>query len=182
MANKIEIKKFLERKKEESVQRLKDESQQGQEAARDSVLSYYKQHLANIKSMALAAGVEYDKLVESMNESGIASFPDCYSGAPANLFNRLINTLTFTKMVEEEYISVKEAEKIKESYAAKIKECKHTYDSLIAVCNVNNAKDGIKILENLGFDTSEVELKKEECTTLITNIDASKLFIVKEDK
>ncbi len=177
MANKIEIKKFLERKKDESVQRLKDESQQKQEAAKDVFFEVYGSKFHEIRGKVVAAGVEYDKLVESIEGLGIASLWK----SPASRFNELLNSLS-SEDLRNRYAEVAEAVKINDSFYKKIKDCEGEYDGLIAVCNANNARDSLKILENLGFDTSEVELKKEECTTLITNIDASKLFIVKEDK
>lgn len=180
MANKIEIKKFLERKKEESLQKLKDESKQKQEAARSAFYEPYKDKFHEIREKVVDAGVEYEELVKTIKDLGIARFPNSYR-SPISHFNDLLGYLSDGDLLTY-YIEVGDAEKIRNSFTDKIDDCRREYDGLIAVCNVNNAKDSIKILENLGFDTSEVELKKEECTTLITNIDASKLFIVKEDK
>jgi hypothetical protein len=180
VANKIEIKRFLERKKEESIRRLIEESQQKQEVAKDLFFEAYSEKFADIRAKVVAAGVEYDKLVETITNLGIASFLRNYR-SPANSFNELINKLSISQL-RDNYIDIVEALKIEDSYSKKTKDCEREYDGLIAVCNANNAKDSLKIIENLGFDISEIEIKKEECTTLVTTIDVSKLFIVKGEK
>lgn len=177
MANKIEIKKFLERKKEESIKKLHDESKQKQDAVKDTFFEAYGWQFEAIRKTVIDAGVVYDNLANRITDSGIATL---YS-RPACEFNNLIDILSLNDL-RNRYVDIVEANKIGNTYDDKIRECRNEYDGLIAVCNANNAKDSLIILENLGFDISEVEVKKEECTTLITNIDASKLFIVKGDK
>ncbi len=180
MANKIEIKKFLERKKEESIEALKKESKLKQEAAADVFFEAWGEKFEVIKGKVAAVAVEYDKLCNAVKKMGIASAQTHYQD-PRSHFNILVSQLSISNL-REKSLSIVTVELIKDSYLTKIEECRDTYNGLIAVCNANSAKDSLVILENLGFDTSEVEVKKDECTTLITNIDASKLFIVKGDK
>jgi hypothetical protein len=52
------------------------------------------------------------------------------------------------------------------------------YNSLeLTVKNMKNAKLAIEYLKEVGFDTSCMEIKEEECTVLVANIDKRYLFI-----
>jgi hypothetical protein len=174
MANKIQIKRFLETKQQEVLAKLNEESVKLQEQAEDNFFKDFKEKFQNIKSEVASVGAEYDKLAKKLTDSGLATFGDRYN-SPHYCFNELISKCSIGNL-KKYYIDVIESEKIKTTYEKKIEETKREYDNLIALCSANSAIDGIKILENLGFDTSEIEVKKES-TALITNIDASKLFI-----
>ncbi len=175
MANKIQIRKFLEKKKEESIEALRKESREKQEAAKDEFFRTWGGKFENIKGKTAALAFEYEKLCNTLSELGVALTRDYYS--PMGRFNQLVGQLSITQ-IRENYITVIAAEKIEGSYLNKIEDCKREWNGLIALCQANSAKDGIIILENLGFDISEIEVKTES-TVLITNIDARKLFIVK---
>lgn len=174
MANKIQIRKFLENKRDEAIRKLNEESEKLQEKANDLFFDAYKGSFERIKNEVVRLGVEYDKLAKTITDLGLARFARRYN-SPGSVFNELCNKLSISSL-KDYYIEVAEAEKIKKEYRQRTEETEKEYNNLIAVCQVNNAADGIKILENLGFNTSEIEVKKEN-TTLITNIDAKKLFV-----
>jgi hypothetical protein len=180
MANKVQVRKFLELKRDQAVSRLKEESEKLQKSSKELFFEDYKVQLDEIKKEVIQSGIKYDQLIKSIEDTGKAGASSRYS-TPEYYFNELTNRLTISKH-SDDYIKVIDAQNIKNAYSKKVEECESEYNGLIAVCNASNAKDSVLILENLGFDLSEIEIKKEECTSLITNIDASKLFIVKEDK
>lgn len=179
MANKTEIKKFLEIKKEESIESLRKESLEKQEIAASDFFNVYGSLFEGIKEKVISTGIEYVRLTKKISDLGIASFENRYS-SPSGHFNELSSGLSRSRL-QEHYITIAETVKIKNSYSNKIEDCKREWDGLIALCGANSAKDGLKILENLGFDITEIGVKKES-TALITSIDANKLFIVKGDK
>jgi hypothetical protein len=174
MANKIQIRKFLESKRDEAIRKLNEESEKLQENAEDLFFEAYKDNFVRIKNEVVKLGVEYDNLAKTITNLELAKFSCRYSN-PVSCFNDLCSKLSISSL-KGNYIDVAEAEKIKEEYGQRVEETEKEYNHLIAVCQANNAADGIKILENLGFNTSEIEVKKET-TTLITNIDAKKLFV-----
>ncbi len=176
MANKIQIKKFLEKKQQEAIDKLNDESKELQEKAKDAFFEAYEDNFNEIKNEVIATASKSEKLSKAVTELGLATFGNRYS-CPLSYFNELINKLSISNL-RGYYIEVVEATKIENRYKKKIEETDREYKSLIALCQANTTKDGIIILENLGFDTSEIEVKQES-TALITNIDASKLFIKK---
>lgn len=174
MANKIQIRKFLENKRDEAIRKLKKESEKLQESAKDRFFEAYKSKFEHIKNEVARIGTEYDNLAKSITDLGLAKFAVRWT-SPVNGFNELCGNLSITSL-KVSFINVVEAEKIKQKYERRIEETEEEYNNLIALCQANNAADSIKILENLGFNTSEIEVKKES-VALITNIDAKKLFV-----
>lgn len=175
MANKIQIKKYLENKKNEAIAKLRKESEQLQEEAKNKFFNTHREEFERLRQEVIKVASEYDALVKKIHEQGTAKFENRYS-SPNYAFNELCDKLSISNL-SKYYVVVSDASRIIGKYEEKIEDTKKEYNNLIAVCGANTAKDCIKILENLGFDTSEIEPKKEECTTLITNIDASKLFV-----
>lgn len=178
MANKVQIRKFLEKKREEAVSKLKEEGYDLYEKSKDIFFDAYSKNFSEIKEELIKTGLKYDSLIKSITDLGLGSHKKGY-GSPVNSFNELIGNLSIASL-KKYYVSVTEAEKIKERYKQKVEETTAEYNSLIAICQANNSSESIKILENICFNTSEIEVKKEECTVLVTNIDTSKLLIVKE--
>ncbi|WFR56419.1 hypothetical protein QA584_22825 [Anaerocolumna sp. AGMB13025] len=180
MANKIQIKKFLEKKQQDAKIKLNEmESQEVNEA----VISFISTHESDIKKIKILLGSldrVFDGFISMVNKYETAVYKSEYSNAPGNRIDGLIRFFNGSNI--KEYFAITEVKKIEVKYKKLREESYATYDNLIALCQANNAADSVKILENLGFDISEIEVKKEECTALVTNIDVSKLFIVKEDK
>lgn len=174
MANKIQIRKFLESKRDEAIRKLNEKSEELQENATNQFFEAYKENFEQIKSKVAAIGTGYDNLVKTITDLGLAKFNNYY-GCPVTEFNSLCDKLSISTL-KRNYVDVTLAENIRTKYEQMIDETKAEYNNLIAVCQANNAADGIKILENLGFNTAEIEVKKES-VALITNIDAKKLFV-----
>ncbi len=174
MANKIQIRKFLENKRDEAIRKLNEESEKLQENTKNQFFDAYKENFERIKNGVVRLGVEYDNLTKTVSDLGLAICRNRYN-TPVSVFNELCSKLSIQSL-KDYYIDVTRAEKIKKEYSQRIEETEKEYNNLIAVCQANNAADGIKILENLGFNTSEIEVKKES-VALITNIDAKKLFV-----
>jgi hypothetical protein len=175
MANKMQIKKFLELKRNEATDKLKSESIENQEHEKDLFFEAYKEQFSAIKENVIKAGTEYDRLTKSIADLSLADTTSWYN-TPGHEFNTLINKLSLENL-RTSYIEVKKVKIIESQYNKRVNSTAEEYDNLIAICQANNAADSLKILENLGFNISEIEVKKVECTALITNIDASKLFV-----
>ncbi|WP_313132597.1 hypothetical protein [Anaerocolumna sp.] len=174
MANKIQIRRYLERKQSEAIAKLFEESKSLQEQSENAFFETYGQKFEEIKLQVIKAGASYDSLAEKIKDLGLANFMDRYSN-PHSYFNELCSKLSSSSL-KQYYIEVAEAKSINQRYEKKIEETKREYDNLIALCQANIAKDSLKLLDELGFNTSEIEVKKES-TALITSIDAKKLFI-----
>ncbi|MDF2952117.1 MAG: hypothetical protein K0S18_1700 [Anaerocolumna sp.] len=174
MANKIQIKRFLERKQFEAIEKLEKESEEKQKQAKEVFFEVYKDKFIDIKNKLTTTLVQYDVLTKSIEELGLASFGNKYSN-PRYYFNEIIDKVSIVNL-KNHYIDIKEVANIKANYDKKINECNQEYSNLIALCGANNVKDGLEILENLGFNIDSIEVKQEP-TELVTNINAKKLFM-----
>ncbi len=174
MANKTELKRFVELKKSESIQRLIDEKNEKINKEVDKFFEPYKKDIASIRERLISLSSEFDKFAEKIVKTKQGRVREYYDN-PVRSFNNIINSLNID--VLKGSISIASVEKTNDEYKTKIQDCKREYDNLIAVIKSVSAKDGMNILINLGFKVDEVSKKKEQ-TALITNIDAKKLFIL----
>ena len=173
MATKIDIKRFLEVKKLESVEKLTKIKKDKEEKARNSFFDMQGEKFEDIRLQVISLHDEYHALITSLEDSKMATLRNTYYGA-SSYFNNVESQLA--KINIPSYINITSVESVSRKYDKLIEESSDEYSRLLAVANSVTAKDGIELLNGLGFDTSGIEAKKE-CTTLITNIDAKKLFI-----
>lgn len=118
MANKSQIKKFLENKKVEAVNKLQEESKQLQECAKESFFESYKERFDEIRRITIAVSTAYDDLVKEVVENNKGTFPYRY-GTPSNYYNNLSDSLAL-KELKNTYILVTEAEKLKTKFKKKV--------------------------------------------------------------
>lgn len=175
MANKVQIKKYLESKREEAVEKLSLERDKSKEAALNSFFDAYKEKFENIQDQVIATANAYDRLVKMIEGFGSAEFKHRYN-CPPSVFNELIDKLSVSNL-KKYYVTVSESEKIHNTYENRIEDVKKEYNNLIAICQARPASESIKALDEIGFDISMIEIRPEQCTTLITAIDATKLFV-----
>lgn len=173
MATKIDIKRFLEAKKIEVSEKLLKEKKEKEEIARNEFFDLQGFEFKNIRNQVVSAHEEFDTLMKRLSDTKIAVVKSPYYGIGRSL-DEPMSKLSTANLPN--YINISSVEKVSTSYAKLIDDSKNEYLHLIAVSQSMNAKDGIELLNGLGFDTSDIETKKE-CTALITNIDAKKLFI-----
>lgn len=174
MANKIEIRKYLERKKEETIGKLICERDEKEKIATDNFFSAYKENFTAIKNQVIVASQDFDSILKTVEGLGIAKIGSIHYGDPLYKFNDMINSLSSERL--KKYISIDKVEQIRDQYHILIHDAESEYLRLIAVTKQMSAKDGTELLERLGFDLSELSVPKE-ITALSTNIDANKLFI-----
>ena len=173
MATKYEIKKFIERRKNEASEKIINEFTDKIEQAEKKFITKHGEKIGEIKADIEAATDNFDLLCSDAEKSGIR-YRDKYYSSP-----RYCLDLAYGKMADGEimnYFEIPTIEKLKQRREETADESKHEYDRLIAVTQSMSAKDGITFLKNLGFDTSELEVEKE-VTALTINIDRSKLYV-----
>ena len=177
MATKHEIKKFIEVRKKEALSRLKDTHKSDIDAVNQKFLAEYHVLIESIKKELSSATNYFDRLIEAASKSGI-TYQNNYYSNPMIYINNAYSGLSDDEVVR--YFDIPAINKLKSKHEKQIDETKHEYDRLIAVTQNMSAKDGIKLLQNLGFNTEELEAVKET-TALTINIDAKKLFVTKEE-
>jgi hypothetical protein len=175
MANKIQIKKFLEGKKYEAIRKLNESSEKEQEIATNNFYTAYKPNFNLIITHLEDIHNEYKALMNTLTGLSLVEFSKRYSG-PSHVFNQLESDLNENSL-RKYFLVITEAQKIKAHYETKINETEREYNNLIAICQARPAAESLKALEEIGFNISEIEVKPEECTALLTSIDATKLFV-----
>lgn len=178
MANKTQIKNFLENQVIKTVQELEKERSEVLNNIAVDFKEKYKKEFDEINSNLVNSISIIEKLVEDMKKKKTCDYKDRYSGCPTNCIQEGIKQLQLGNF--EYYFRITEREKKQDYYDKKIHDCKAEYNRLLATTKEMNAKDSYNLLIDLGFDLSNLEVKKE-CTTVTTYFDASKLYIKKED-
>jgi len=173
MANKTEINNFLERKTIECVDKLKEERKEKLNEAIQIFMTRNGVEITKINSLINVFDVTLEKMVSNIEVSKTACINKHYRN-PISLSNELHRC--FTPYDISDQFTIVECEKVKTKYQKIMQESKTEYERLIAVTRTMDAKDGIVLLEKLGFDISEMQVKKV-VTALMTNIDARKLFV-----
>jgi hypothetical protein len=176
MANKNQIKKFLESKKEQAVLKLKEDRTILIENEKELFFSSNITQIESIKNGVKLLAIEFDYFIAKSIEQDIFSTNERSYCSPVSLFNELIGCLG-RENLSKHYLNIKTIENIDNTYRKRIQETEFEYDSLIAICQARPSSESIKALEEIGFDMSQIDAKLEQCTTLITTIDKTKLFV-----
>lgn len=172
MATKTQIKKFLESKREDVLQELRDRETEAIKQEYDTFFSEHSKELEVIKRMVDNTIDELEAL--SIKIKGKGEFKNYYSGNPLSRIYSLRQSLYQDNL--KEYIGLNSLDEQKKKFGKQRVEVKDEYNNLIAVCNSNKATDSIEILKNLGFDLTYLEEVKE-VTTLTTTFNKSNLFV-----
>jgi len=178
MATKHDIKKFIEARMQEAKARLNTDRDSEIDMAHQQFIAGINDKIKTVRAELVAALENFERLVSVADATGSA-YQSIYYENP----KRSIETSLF-KIKDDEiikYFRIPTVEQIRNRYADLCDEALQEYNRLIAVTKNMSAKDGIKLLKDLGFDTSELETVKE-ITALTIDIDAQKLFIAKEDE
>lgn len=178
---KRDIFKWLEVKREEA---LKNARQLYEEAISRHEESLYEKielkHAAEqIGQHLMAASDIYDEWKDKHKDD--VTFLGRYSSCLGSFLTRVLNNNEGVYgYIRSNDISdnTPELGHIDRTYREMKKGINTNYDSLeLAVKNMKNAKLAIEYLKEVGFDTSCMEIKEEECTVLVANIDKRYLFI-----
>ena len=173
MATKYEIKKFIERRKNEASVKIINEFTDKIEQAEKKFITKHGERIGEIKADLEAAADNFDLLCKEAEKSGVR-YRDKYYSSPKYYIDQAFEKMNSKDVMQ--FFEIPEIEKLKQKREETADESKYEYDRLIAVTQSMSAKDGITFLKNLGFDTSELEAEKE-VTALTINIDRSKLYV-----
>lgn len=174
MATKTEIKRFLERKRIDSIKTVNEEKKLKAKTALEEFVHCHNIDISQIRSAIGIVDAEISKFRSSIKSDKTATMNASYCHSPIAMINEL--STAFSNSGLAEYFSVVSIDKINDKYKTALSGVESEYTRLIAVTQNMNAKEGIALLKSLGFDTAELEAEKQT-TTLITNIDARKLYI-----
>lgn len=177
MANKIEIRKYLENMERIAINELVAKQKEEKELAYNEFFAKHSTEIKSIKKKLITVSGEFDKMVESMLSTDEATFEDYYSGSPACLFNKITGSISIDNMTS--YINLPIIEKLDNKYEKMKREAKNEYSRLIELTKRMSAKESIEYLEKLGFDLKNIQSIKE-VTALTLDIDVRKLFIKNE--
>jgi len=174
MATKYEIKKFLERKTIDSLQKVKSDRDLKLNDALNKFIVDHSYEIGVVRKMIIQCDDAIHVLSKQLLSDKTGKINDRYSSSPIYHINELSGS--FDKQGIARKFTISEQEKIETKYDITIEGINLEYTKLIAITQTMNAKNGIEYLKELGFDTAELETEKQ-VTALITNIDARKLFI-----
>lgn len=138
-----------------------------------------KQVAEKIEKHLLAVSDIYDDWKEKHkdNITFCGRYSTCLGGFIARALNNNGGILGYIRC-NDISDNTPELEHIDRTYREMKKGINTNYDSLeLTVKNMKNAKLAIEYLKEVGFDTSCMEIKEEECTVLVANIDKRYLFI-----
>lgn len=179
MANKTQIKNFLQNQKQLTLSKLSKEEQDELDKISLMFKAKYEKEFNQIEQNLFSSLDILTKISCEMKDENIGTYNEQYSGSPSTNIRNAITRFDLDNIGF--YFYLNECEKVQDQYEKKTRESRDEYDKILAITKEMNAKESYDLLQNLGFDLSSLEVKKE-CTAVSTYIDATKLYIPKEDK
>lgn len=173
MATKHEIKKFIERRKSEALDKSDQEYQQSIAEIKHSFIERHSSEISGIKIELEAASDFLERLCESAKLEGIMHHPKNWA-SPGYYIDAAFEKISGQDITE--CFRFPEIDKAKQVHELKDEDIRYEYDKLIAISQTMSAKDGLALLKSLGFDTTELEVEKP-VTALTISIDREKLFL-----
>lgn len=173
---KKDLLEFIERVQVKAVKSVKDKFNKKISEKEVEVLAKYEDSINLLQDTFNRFSANLNNVMADMREDKEVAFHGNYS----------INTgINYLSNIKEEIISGCDFEgkvrKIKNARDKEISEVKANYHKVYTVAkSMSSAKKIAEYLKELGFDISSIE--NEEVTSLVADIDKSKLFVCGENK
>lgn len=178
MATKYEIKKFIERRKNEALSKISHDREAEIASVKTKFATEHQKEMSKVKADLEAAADNFDLLCEAAAQAGI-TFNNKYYGNPKTYINSALSETSDYNIAN--YFNIPEVDCLRLRFDKLKEETEREYNRLVAVTGSMSAKEGIELLSSLGFNTSDLEAVKE-VTALSVSIDINKLYLVREVK